>query len=83
MDQVLQELDPDVRRGKNESLRDDVIKFGQSLKAVTSLEGLLKAKSRFLAFINREESSRKELKKDVEQEWVPPHQADHPPRWQD
>ena len=46
-----------------------MIKFGQSLKAVTSLEGLLKAKTRFLAFINREEGSRKELKKAVYKEW--------------
>ena len=75
MDQVLHELDPELTQnggtGKTLSLEDEVKKFGQSLKAVTSLEGLLKAKSRFLAFINREESrcSKEELKKFVDKEW--------------
>ena len=56
MDQVLQELDPDVRRGKNESLRDDVIKFGQQ-------GGAEEGRGQGVG--------------------VPPHQADHHPRWQD
>ena len=57
MDQVLCEMEPEMTRrmSKKEKLQDDVMKFGQSLKAVTGLEGLLKAKSCFLTFINRED----------------------------
>ena len=57
------------RMSKKESLEEDVRKFEHSLKAVTGLQGLLKATSRFLSFIDREESSEEELKKAVDKEW--------------
>ena len=44
-----------LQMSKREKLQDDVMKFGRSLKAVTGLEGLLKAKSCFLALINRQD----------------------------
>ena len=70
MDQVLKEIDPEgMKKGRSESLENNVVNFGLSLRAVTGLEGLLKAKSHFLEFIDRAESSKDELKKEVDKEW--------------